>query len=170
MRTAVPGRDGAAYLWMAERAAAGDFGALFQTVFHPLYPALVGALLKIAPALDPVAAGQVVACGLGALAVLPLWAVARALSGDRAAFWCGFAYATGAWFARTPAECMSEGPFYLGAAVWAHALLGRRPMLAGAAAAFAYLARPEGIALTAIGSGWLLLRGERRNAALALVA
>jgi hypothetical protein len=170
IRTAVPGRDGATYLWMAERAAAGDFGALFQTVFHPLYPALVGALLKTAPGLDPVVAGQVVACGLGAIAVVPLWAVARALFGERAAFWCGFAYATGAWFARTPAECMSEGPFYLGVAIWAHALLGGRVLLAGAASAFAYLARPEGMALAAIGSAWLLARGERRNAALALAA
>jgi hypothetical protein len=153
---------------MAERAAAGDFGALFQTVFHPLYPALVAVLLRIAPALDPVVAGQVVACGLAALAVLPLWAVARALFGDRAAFWCGFVYATGAWFARTPAECMSEGPFYLGVAVWAHALLGGRPLLAGAASAFAWLARPEGMALAAIGSAWLFARRERRGAVLAL--
>lgn len=172
LRTAVPGRDGATYLWMAERAAAGDFAALFQTVFHPLYPALVGALVWLWPGLDPVAGGQIVAAGLGALAVLPLWAVARALFGERPAFWTGFAYATGAWFARHPAECMSEGPFYLCVAAWALALLGGRPRpaIAGIAAATAYLTRPEGAALAVVGGAWLWWRRDRGAAVVLALA
>lgn len=165
-RTAVPGRDGATYLWMAEQAANGNPAALFATVFHPFYSALVGTLLRLVPGLDPMVAGQVVAGGCGALAVLPLWSVANHVAGPRAAFWCGIAYATGTWFARHPAECMSEGPFFLLVIAWAHALLGprRRATLAGIAAALAYLTRPEGLAPMGLGLVWLLHRGDRTGA------
>lgn len=164
LRTEVPGRDGVTYLWMAERAAEGEPAALFATVFHPLYPALVAAVLALAPGLDPVAAGQMVAAGLGALALLPLWAVALALFGERAAAWAAFAYAIGAWFARHPAECMSEGPFYLAVALWALGLCGPRcrPATAGGAAAAAWLLRPEGALLALVGA-WLLWRQGRRR-------
>ena len=59
--TAVPGRDAAQYLWMAERAANGHFDALFATVFHPGYPALV-ALPMVLP---PVAVGLALLLLLG---------------------------------------------------------------------------------------------------------
>jgi hypothetical protein len=163
-RTEVPGRDGVAYLWMAEQAAAGDPAALFATVFHPLYPALVAGLLSCVPGFDAVAAGQLVAAGTGALAVLPLWALTRTLFGSSAATWAGVAYALGTWFCRHPAECMSEGPFYLAVATWGQALLRERPRpgLAGFAAAAAYLLRPEGAALFLCGGLWLLHRRDRR--------
>jgi hypothetical protein len=92
-RTEVPGRDGVAYLWMAEQAAAGDPAALFATVFHPLYPALVAVLLFCLPGLDAVAAGQLVAAGAGALAVLPLFWLTRTLFGSSGATWAGIASA-----------------------------------------------------------------------------
>jgi len=173
VRTEVPGRDGVSYLWMAEAFARGDFGALFHTVFHPLYPALVGGLLWACPVLDAVVAGQLVASGLAAIAVVPLWAVAGRLFGPMAATATALAYATGAWFARHPAECMSEGPFYLCVATWAHALLGERPRpaRAGVAAGLAFLLRPEGALLLAVGGGWLLAaRRARAAATLAAVA
>lgn len=156
-RTHVPGRDGATYLWMAEQIAGGDLTAAFTTVFHPLYPLLVGGLLGLLPGLGAVLAGQVIASGCGALAVVPLFALTEDRFGRTAARVCGLCYALGLWVSRYPAECMSEGPFYLAVATWAHALLGARgrPALAGAAAALAFATRPEGLVLLACGAGWV---------------
>jgi len=153
----IPARDGVAYLWMAERWAIGDFGALFDTVFHPLYPFVVGLVLRLSPGLDSVLAGQIVAAGCSALAVLPLHAATRHLFGDRAALWAGGMFAIGAWFVRHPAECLSEGPFHLCVLLWAAGLLAPRPRaaLAGVAAGLAFLARPEALAL--VPAGMLLL-------------
>ncbi|MGE3173928.1 MAG: glycosyltransferase family 39 protein [Planctomycetota bacterium] len=167
-RTEVPGRDGAVYLWMAQQVAHGEPTALFQTVFHPLYGALVGAVLWLLPALEPECAGQLVAGGLGALAVLPLYGAARRLFGARAAAVTALAYATGAWFARHPAECMSEGPFYLCAATWAWALARARvrPVAAGTVAGLGFLLRPEGASMLGFGVLVLLRRRRRRDALL----
>ncbi len=166
LRTEVPGRDGVSYLWMAERSALGDPSALWSTVFHPGYPALIRMLLRVWPTLDPETAGQLVACGCAVLAMLPLWAVTRACFGERAAWWTGLAYALGAWFARHPAECLSEGPFFLLVATWAWCLLRERPLaaLAGTVAALAYLTRPEGAALGLCGMVWLWRRHDRDHA------
>jgi hypothetical protein len=162
-RTGVPGRDGVSYLWMAQEAAAGRPESLFATVFHPLYPAMVGALLRAIPGLEVELAGQLVACSCATLAILPLWGTARALFGERAAWWTGLCYVVGAWFARHPAECLSEGPFFLLVTLWTFALTRARPQafVAGAAAALAYLCRPEGAALIVLGSLWLWCRRER---------
>lgn len=164
--TPVPGRDGVAYLWMAERTAAGDAEALFATVFHPLYPALIAAVSALWPGLDIVTAGQLASAATGALAVLPLFWLTRHLFDERAALWATFAYAIGVWFVQHPADCMSEGPFYLLATLWAALLLtpGRRAAPAAIAAGLAFLARPEGAALLATGVLFLLGNGERRGA------
>ncbi len=165
-RTPVPGRDGVAYLWMAQQWQHGDLGGLFGTVFHPLYPFLVGSLLRVWPDLDVVVAGQLVAAGCGALAVIPIWLLTWRLFGERAANWAGLLYAIGTWFVRHPAECMSEGPFYLLAALWAHWLLRERPhpALAGFAAGLAFLTRPEGAAMAATALLHLLLHRQHRAA------
>lgn len=172
-RTEVPGRDGVAYLWMAERAAAGELSALFATVFHPLYPALVAALLWAMPGLEPVVAGQLVASAAGAVAVVPLWYAARGVFGAPTATVAALAYGGGAWFARHPAECMSEGPFYLAVTVWARALAPERrgAVVAGVAGGCAFLLRPEGLALVLVGVvAFARARQFGRGVALAAVA
>ena len=59
-RTPVPSHD-VHYLWMGERLAAdGDLGAAFTTPHHPLYGILVGAMLRLWPALGGV--GAWIAC------------------------------------------------------------------------------------------------------------
>jgi len=164
----IPSRDGVAYLWMAEQWAANGLGALFDSVFHPLYPFAVGLLLRAVPgSIDTVVAGQIVAAGCSALAVLPVYFVTRRLFGERAALWAGVMFAIGAWFVRHPAECMSEGPFHLCVALWAAALLAERPraLLAGLAAGTAFLARPEGLALVPAGM-LLLARRDTTRAAI----
>lgn len=167
--TEVPGRDGVTYLWMAEQLARGDVHGFLSTVFHPLYPALVAPLLAWFPSLDPVVAGQFVATGCGTLALVPLTALVNALHGPRIAAWTAALYACGTWFCRHPAECMSEGPYYLATATWAWALLACRrraagAALAGAMGACAWLARPEGAVLVALGGAWLALQGRRADA------
>lgn len=168
-RTCVPGRDSEHYLWVTEQVALGRFEAVFETAFHPVYPLLVAPLLWCFPALDTVTAGQLVSCGLGALAVLPLFAVAGRLFGRHAAIAACFLYAVGIWFARHPADCLSEGPFYLFVAgvVWLlsqHNRPGTPKLLAaGALAGLAFGVRPEGASLVIIGAPWLWLIGVRQG-------
>jgi len=111
-------------------------------------------LLRALPGLDAVAAGQLVAAGCSALTVVPLWFVARQKFGETAATWACACFALGTWFARHPAECMSEGTFQLAATTWAALLLATtpRPALAGLAAGAAFLARPEGASFVLVGT------------------
>lgn len=162
VRTPVPGRDGATYLWMAQQWQHGRLDAFFDTVFHPLYPFLVGMLLRVWPQLDAVVAGQIVSASCGALAVLPIWRMTQLVFGDRAALWAGFAYAIGTWFVRHPAECLTEGPFFLLVALWALSVLPARPRpaLAGLAAGAAYLTRPEGALLVVLALAHLAVRRQ----------
>lgn len=162
LRTAVPSRDGAQYLWLAERAAAGDLHGLFATVFPPGYPLLTSALLAICPSVDPFLAGQITSAGCATLAVVPIWWLTRHLYGARAALWAGVAYALGTWFCRHPAEAMSEGPFYAAVSLWACLLLRSAPAAAGVCASYAYLIRPEGAALHLIAAVWLLAQRDGR--------
>lgn len=164
----IPARDGVAYLWMAEQWAAHGLGALFDSVFHPLYPFLVGLLLLALPQLDSVIAGQVVAAGCSALAVLPVFVLTRRLFGEAAATWAAVMFAISNWFVRHPAECLSEGTFHLGVTVWAVLLLAPKPrtVLAGLAAGAAFLVRPEGLALVSVGVLLLARQGNLRGASL----
>lgn len=169
----IPSRDGVAYLWLAEQWRHGDLGALFDTVFHPLYPFVVGSLLHLVPALDATIAGQIVAAGSSAFAVPPLWLVTRRLFDERAATWACVMFAIGTWFVRHPAECLTEGPFHLTVLLWAALLVNQRPraLAAGLLAGAAFLLRPEGAALAL--AGMLLLGrtvGPRAAAAHALGA
>ena len=76
LRSPLPGVEACRDLWLAEQLAVGEFGALLDRVWEPLY----GALLAPAIALGatPFAAAQVASCVLGGLAVVPI-----ALAADR---------------------------------------------------------------------------------------
>lgn len=162
----VPGWDGISYLWIAGECAHGRFEALYATVFHPLYPLLVAPGLAVAPEVEPQRIGQITAALPAALAVVPLWHATRTLFCARTALWSGVLYTIGTWFVRHPAECMSEGPFYLLVASWLLALLEprRRSATAGAFAGLAFLTRPEGGALALVGAVHLWCAGARRQA------
>lgn len=172
-RVFIPGRDGATYLWMAERVAAGDFGASFRTVFPPVYPWTTALVLRAWPGIDTVWAGQVAAGGLGALAVFPLWSIARRFAGAEGAWLACLFYAFGTWFARHPADCMSEGPFYLLVALVVDGLLRSpgpaRAALLGIGIGLAFGTRPEGAGLLLVGAPWLWLRDRRSALVLAAV-
>lgn len=165
LRTEIPSRDAAHYLWMAERVAGGDLAGAFQTVFHPLYALLVGGLLAVWP-MDPVAAGQWIACSTAALAVVPLHTLTLRAFGARAALAAGLLYALGVWFARHPADCLSEGLFFLLVGCAVKRLVDERgsAVAAGILTGLAYGTRPEGAALLLAGAPWLCLRGEKGRA------
>ena len=160
-RTPVPSHD-VHYLWMGERLAAdGDLGAAFTTPHHPLYGILVGAMLRLWPALGGVGAGQLVAAVTGSLAVIPLFAVARRWHGDRVAHTAAALFACGLWLARHPAACAAEGPLYLFLATGLWALAVGRPALAGIATGLAYATKPEGAGLAIVALPWLWCAGGR---------
>jgi hypothetical protein len=169
--TCVPARDAESYLWMAREVAHGHLGAAFATVFHPLYPLLVAALVAAVPGMDLVTAGQVVACACAALATLPLFGLTRSVFGERAAWIACTLYAVGVWFVRHPADCLSEGPFFLAVAASVAAAVRERraPLAAGLWAGLAYGLRPEGASLLLCGVPWLALAAGWR-AALAMAA
>lgn len=179
LRTAVPARDAEAYLWMADQIADGGWGAAFATVFHPLYSVLIAALLWVAPdAVSTVCAGQLVSCACATLATWPLVTAARRLTGSEfAALACGVFYAVGIWFVRHPADCLSEGPFFLCVALFARVLADspvatparlRHGVLLGVLAGIAFGLRPEGAALGLLAAPWFAMR--RAFAAAAGVA
>ena len=166
-RTDVPGRDGVTYLWMAEHAARGEIGALFATVFPPVYPALVALVVCALPGLDIVIAGQLVSCAMAALAIVPLFLLCDRLFSRPAAHVAALVYGLGLWFARHPAECMSEGPFFLFAGLVALGLARERWLFcSGLLAGLAYATRPEGAALWLCAVLWLLAKRNLRGALL----
>lgn len=169
LRTAMPERDAAHYLWMAEGVPLQDPERLFDSVFHPVFPLLVGMLRALAPDLDPVRAAQLVACAASVLAVWPLWLVTRRAFGERAAFAACCCFALLTWFVRHPADGLSEGVFHPLVIGWAALLAApaRGPaaaLAAGVLAALAYGTRPEGATLFVVGLAQLLHRRARPHA------
>ncbi|MCK5941394.1 MAG: hypothetical protein KAI24_05440 [Planctomycetes bacterium] len=69
VRTPLPGVDATRDLWLAERLANGDFGALAARWWEPLNGLLMAPALALGA--SPFATAQVLACLLGGLAVLP---------------------------------------------------------------------------------------------------
>lgn len=154
-RTEVPAWDGVHYLWVAERAGEGHPGALFDSVFHPGWPAVLAPFTGLG---DPVVVGQVVA-GLLSVGALPLlWGLTRDTFGRRAALWAAVVYAAGTWYARYPADVLSEAAFYPCVAGWAWATVRGRGGVAGLCAGLAYAVRPEGAVLALVGVVWSAAR------------
>ncbi|MCR9247561.1 MAG: hypothetical protein NXI31_21230 [bacterium] len=182
--TPVPGRDGVHYLWLAEALLRDGPAALCETVFHPFYPVLTALALVAGNALpgefDPIHAGQLAAALPATLAAVPLWRLTLRLFDARIAWWTTLLYAVGNWLVRHPAECLSEGPFFLLVTASSATLVGRRngsaaadpaPTVAGAAlagtlAGLAFLTRPEGFGLVVTGAIWLLA-ARRHKVAMA---
>ena len=171
-RVHIPGRDGATYLWMGEQVCNGNFAASFRTVFPPVYPWCIAAVLRLAPDIDPMFAGQLASGLLSALAVFPLFAIAERLFDRRAAIFASLFFALGTWFARHPADCMTEGPFYLWVGTAVLLLIRGGPVASTLGAsvfiALAYGTRPEGAGLALVSVPWMWLRDRQRAAWLAL--
>ena len=140
--------------------------------FFPLYPLLVRLVHAVLP-VSWLTAGLIVSWAAGAAATLAVWRLARLVmgdvAGDRAAV--AFAFFPGAFVL---SMAYAEGLMILLAALCLHALLRRRWVVAGVAAALATATRPNALALVAACAvaGWMAWRatGERRAARAIMLA
>src|SRR4051794_12081649 len=140
--------DGAWYLWVANQGypTAGQFTHhLSEVAFFPLYPMTVRGVSAVT-GWSELAAGVTVALLTGALATVLVWKLAVRLAdekvADRAVLL--FVFFPGS-FALSMAY--AEGFMVVGAAACLLALLNRRWVLAGLAAAFATASRPNAVAI-----------------------
>lgn len=168
--------DGSRYLWMARLFLEGRWGEALAVppITHPLYPLLAALGRAVTGSwLLPALAISVL---LGGLAVLPLYRLAARAWGDRPAFIAGLLYAVLPSAVELQADVMLEGAFMLfffTAMDLGWSALERRSweraLLAGAAAAAAWLTRPEGAYLPLLFALSCALRPSRfAPAALAL--
>lgn len=146
VRTPVPSEDGASYLWMAQRFAAGDFAAGLGEVFPPGLPLLLAPWLWFGG--DAFATAQAFGVLCAAATVLPLVAIARQVA-PAGALAVGCLWASGSLLARNAVEVFSEPPFLLLMALGTLAGLRGRWWLLGGCAALAFWIRPEGLLLPA---------------------
>jgi hypothetical protein len=167
-RTAVIFNDGPSFLKVAGSFQAGDFEAALSHHYHPLYPLLTAAVAPVAGDLER--AGLWVSVVAGSAAVLALYAFLRRAFDPRTAWIGGVLFALMPYAAMLSADVQSEGLYFALflaalAALW-QAIEEASPARAGVAgllAGAAYLVRPEGIGLAAVGlvfGALLLFRGR----------
>jgi 4-amino-4-deoxy-L-arabinose transferase-like glycosyltransferase len=155
LRTVISEWDGATYLALAANLARGagfrtDPDGALHTWFQPGYPALVALLHRCGLGLE--AAGYAVAAVAGALALIPLFLIARTLYSRRVAVICVILAATSYRLIETSAAVLSEMPFV---ALWLWGVLAavsavkddrswlRHHLLGGAALGLASMVRTE---------------------------
>jgi len=167
--------DGPTFIGLAEAVAAGEWATVLGHQYHPLYPVLVAAAHAVIDDWE-IAAVTVSVLG-GTAAVGCLYGFARAAFGITTAFAAAAILAVHPSAIEFSGDVQSEGIYlalFLGA-VWALwlALRSASPAaaaLAGLLSGLAYLTRPEGIGLLAVGgalaAGHVLRRSwSRRRAA-----
>lgn len=167
-RTEVIFADGPRFLSIAKAAAAGDWAAVLQDDFHPLYPLTVAALHTIVP--DWEAAGVGVSILGGVLAVACLYGLVRVAFGFSPAIVAAVIAAVHVRVVEFTSDVQSEG-LYLGlfmGAVWASWRgLSERSIrwaaVAGGFAGLAYLTRPEGLGIVAVAGLVVLVEVIRRR-------
>lgn len=143
-RTPVPAVDGVTYLWMAQRFAAGDAAAALSEPFSPLWPVLLA--LPIHLGVEPVLAGKLLGCLLGALTLWPVAAIAERCkpgAGLAAAVMC----ATARSLCLPAAEVYTEPLFAFVLAMGLLAGLREQWWRLGLWSALAFLVRAEGVLL-----------------------
>lgn len=162
--------DGSRFLKMARLIDRAEWGRALEIQPHmpPMYPLLVRLGSLATGNFAAAAAG--VAAVFGALAVLPLFFLAKSVANAKVAAVAGLIYAFLPAVAILHGETMSEGLFLFFFLSWMALLWSaeREPhwtrfALLGAAAGAAFLTRVEGIYCVAGTVGWLALRA-RKNA------
>ncbi len=158
--------DGVVYLQAARRFWEGEWLQGLASFYPPAYPVM--AALAYAIVGDWELAGQLWPLALSLLTLFPLYGLLWRIHGPRTAKLALFFYALSPYVARLSLEVRTEVP-YLFFSVLALYLLqrgldgrnAREFFLAGISAGLAYLTRPEGIGLVAVGCLFLLYRGWR---------
>jgi len=152
--------DGTEYIRFAEALRGGR---AFVSIFPPGYPVLIGLAQALVD--DRVLAAALVSVVAGALLVLPVWTLARAVAGPRWAIVAGGLVALHPSLIGFSTLTMSESAFLL--AVYAALAVG--PLLSGGLAGAAFAIRPEGLLpALALGVRQALKPGRPRPRAIAV--
>jgi 4-amino-4-deoxy-L-arabinose transferase-like glycosyltransferase len=165
VRTQVIFDDGPDFIAIARAMARGDFGSALAHPFHPLYSMLIWLTPGSAGSEEAVGVGWSVMAGVAT--VLLLWWLLRPLFGPRVAVTGALLLAAHPYAVRISADVQSDTVylafFLLGLGLVQRA--GARAdaglaFAAGVASSLAYLTRPEGVGILAIGiaamsGGWV---------------
>lgn len=171
-RISVIFEDGPFFIEIARNFAAGDWTSALSHPYHPLYSALVAAAHSLGVSWENAALGVSVVGGTVAVAALYVF-LRDAFDNNTAA--CGaFLFAISPYAVRFTADVQSEGvylAFFISglALLWRGVRDARASTLfaAGVCAGLAYLTRPEGAGLVAIGAAMLLGAAIRQRLTLA---
>jgi 4-amino-4-deoxy-L-arabinose transferase-like glycosyltransferase len=165
---AIFGTDGCHYLLMADWMGEGRYSDALSIAYHPLYPLLI-AIVRI-PLGSTVDAAGLVSVALGAAAVVPLLRIVRSVFGRPEAFAAALLYAFNPSIIEAQSDILTEGTFafFFISSMWLTWQMMETPTLAraatlGAAAAAAFLTRPEGILAVAFAVAWPLAELVRRR-------
>ncbi len=171
--SALFGTDSGHYLLMADWMRAGLFDQALAVAYHPLYPLLIAALRSVLGSTEH--AGNLVSILLGSAAVLPLFWTVRDVFGRPTAVLTALLYCFSPALVDVQSDVMTEGTFlfFLFASQWLTWRAMEKPSLErgavlGAAAAAAFLTRPEGLLAIALALGWPLLVLLRKRDAIGI--
>jgi len=171
MGAAIFGTDSGHYLLMADWFRSGRFDEALAIAYHPLYPLLISAARSFTGSTE--LAGNGVSILLGSGATVPLFCTARAVFGRPTATLTALLYAFHPAIVDLHSDVMTEGAFmfFLFTTQWLTWRMMEAPSIdrgavLGAAAAGAFLTRPEGLLAIAFALGWPLLVLIRRRDAI----
>lgn len=156
LRTPVPSQDGVTYLWMAQCFAAAKVSAALSEPFSPLWPVLLA--LPIRLGMEPVLAGKLLGCFFGAIALLPVAAIAEHIRKGAGLPTAALA-ATARSLCLPAVECYTEPLFAWVLAGGILAGIRQQWWKLGVWSAVLFMVRPEGVLLPL---SFLLLRGSYR--------
>ncbi len=168
MGSAVFGTDCCHYLLMADWMRAGRFHDALLIAYHPMYPLLIAAARALPFGTEQV--GAAISVTLGAAAAIPLFLTVKSFFGRPAAVLTALLYAFHPAVVEVQSDAMTEGTFmfFLFGSMWLTWRMMEQPSLErgavlGAAAAAAFLTRPEGVLAMALAIGWPALEAIRRR-------
>ncbi|MDR4503646.1 MAG: glycosyltransferase family 39 protein [Candidatus Scalindua sp.] len=159
--------DSVAFIENAHFFARGDFQAGLRHDYHPLYSMMMAGVYKIIPYME--LSGTIISVFLSTVTVLIFYLIGRGVFNQKISFVSSLILAFHPYAVRFSADIISESTYFffflaaLGSGFFA--IKDGRILLyalTGICSAFAYLARPEGIGIMCIVSGWCLLKGGFR--------
>lgn len=160
--------DGVVYLEAARRFWEGDWLEGLASFYPPAYPVMTAYVYPLVG--DWELAGQLWPFALGLLVLFPLYGLLRRIYDARVARVALFFYALSPYVARLSLEVRTEIPYLFFSVLALYFFqrgLDQRAVrdffLAGITSGFAYLTRPEGIGLAAVGAIYVFYRAKSRG-------
>jgi 4-amino-4-deoxy-L-arabinose transferase-like glycosyltransferase len=173
MGSAIFGTDSCHYLLMADWMREGRMQEALAIAYHPGYPLLIAVMRTCSGTTEQ--AGTAVSVILGAAAVVPLFHLVRSVFSRPAGVLAALIYAFHPILIDVQSDVMTEGAFlfFLFGSMWLTWKVMEEPALArgavlGAAAAAAFLTRPEGMLAVVLAVAWPAVEAIRRRTSLGL--